>query len=143
MTVGEFGKYLGQTRAGNRWLAGALLAAAAVLATLGAAFRWSPRFPACPIRQATGWRCPACGGTRMLTALLRGDLAGAWYYHPIFLLLIGLAIGSLFWLFLRTFRKNWRPPCLHVQSRWWLLLPAAVLVFWLVRNTGWYRLWFY
>lgn len=39
--------------------------------------------PGCAIYRATGIWCPACGGTRAVLALLRGDLAQSFLYHPI------------------------------------------------------------
>ncbi len=40
----------------------------------------------CPIRFVTGVSCPGCGMTRAWLALLRLDFAGAFYYHPLFLM---------------------------------------------------------
>lgn len=43
----------------------------------------------CPILFLSGIPCPTCGCTRALMCLLRGDLRGYVYYHPlaVFLLL--------------------------------------------------------
>lgn len=38
----------------------------------------------CPIRWLTGIPCPGCGLSRAYLALLRGDLAGAFAFHPLF-----------------------------------------------------------
>ncbi len=38
----------------------------------------------CPIRYATGVPCPGCGMTRAWLAVLHGDLAAAFAYHPLF-----------------------------------------------------------
>ena len=40
-------------------------------------------YPVCPIRAFTGWRCPGCGSTRALSALLSGRLADALHYNPL------------------------------------------------------------
>ena len=43
----------------------------------------------CPIKFITGISCPGCGMTRAwLSLLLRGDLKAAFYYHPLFWILI-------------------------------------------------------
>lgn len=39
--------------------------------------------PGCVIYRTTGIWCPACGGTRSVLALLRGDLIQSFLYHPI------------------------------------------------------------
>jgi hypothetical protein len=44
----------------------------------------------CPFRALTGWYCPLCGGTRLGSALLHGDIAAAFFYNP--LALVGLVI---------------------------------------------------
>lgn len=38
----------------------------------------------CPILWLTGVPCPGCGMTRACGALLHLDIAGAFYYHPLF-----------------------------------------------------------
>lgn len=47
----------------------------------------------CPFRIATGWECPLCGGTRLGTALLHGDVVAAFAYNPV--VLVGLVVLSV------------------------------------------------
>lgn len=44
----------------------------------------------CPFRVVTGWDCPLCGGTRMGSALLHGDVAAAFAFNPV--ALVGIAV---------------------------------------------------
>ena len=37
----------------------------------------------CPLDHMLGIPCPMCGITRALSALLKGDIYGAFYYHPL------------------------------------------------------------
>ena len=49
-------------------------------------FSWGKEFvavPACIIYRTAGIWCPACGGTRAVLALLRGELMQSFLYHPI------------------------------------------------------------
>ena len=39
----------------------------------------------CPIKYLTGVSCAGCGMTRAFTAAFSGDLAAAFYYHPLWL----------------------------------------------------------
>ena len=39
----------------------------------------------CPIRLFTGFSCPGCGMTRAWRKILLGDIKGAFYCHPLFL----------------------------------------------------------
>lgn len=40
----------------------------------------------CPIRRFFGVPCPSCGISRAYTLLFQGDLRGAFYYFPLFLI---------------------------------------------------------
>ena len=40
----------------------------------------------CPIKFLTGISCAGCGMTRAYFSLLRGDVGGAFSYHPLFML---------------------------------------------------------
>ncbi|WP_246019182.1 DUF2752 domain-containing protein [Saccharothrix australiensis] len=58
-------------------------------------------WPPCPLFALTGIQCPACGSTRMVHALLHGDLAAAWRFNAV-MLVVGLPL--LAWLWARWFR---------------------------------------
>ena len=53
----------------------------------------------CPYRLATGGWCPACGCTRALGAVIRGDLAGSVAYNPWSMLLLAQATVITSWIF--------------------------------------------
>jgi hypothetical protein len=59
---------------------------------------WLPR---CPFNAITGLQSPACGATRMVHALVHGDLAAAWHFNAL-MLIAGLPL--LGWLWVRWFR---------------------------------------
>lgn len=53
----------------------------------------------CPVALLTGIPCPGCGMTRALNALVRGDWAEAWLYHPIsFLVATQLLVLVSWWM---------------------------------------------
>lgn len=93
---------------------------------------WTPR---CPFRLATGLDCPGCGGTRALTALVRGEPLLAADHNVVTLALLPvLAYGWVGWL---AHRLGWRRtrPELPTWSAW----PIAVVLgaFMVVRNLPW------
>ena len=47
----------------------------------------------CPLDYIVGLPCPMCGMTRAFLAALSGDFAGAFYYHPLWIVII---IGTAF-----------------------------------------------
>ncbi len=52
-------------------------------------------FFVCPFRWLTGLRCPLCGLTHSLGALLHGDIGLAFRYHPLGPLLVFCAAALL------------------------------------------------
>lgn len=89
--------------------------------------------PACPWRWATGFQCPACGGTRMAYDLLHGDLAAAFTDNPVLLVLGVPTAAFLFAGWLRAGIRGERyqvPIGRHAQTA--ILAIAALWV--LARN---------
>lgn len=72
----------------------------------------------CPFRVVTGWECPLCGGTRMGSALLHGDVGAAFAFNPVALVGIALlgVIGVL-WVVESLGGRAVRPPA-AVRDRW-------------------------
>lgn len=60
--------------------------------------------PACPLHAALGVPCPSCGGTRMIDALVAGDVGAALAWNPL-LFVLGLALGA--W----ALASAWRAAC--------------------------------
>lgn len=58
----------------------------------------------CLLKYFTDLPCPGCGMSRALLTLLRGDLAAAWYWHPMVYSLPVLAL--LVWQDGQIFFKN-------------------------------------
>lgn len=77
----------------------------------------------CPILELTGISCPGCGMTRAWLCVLHGDAAGAFSYHPLFLLPVVLAV---LWLVRRRIPPKW-------MNRLVLALLLLTLFVWLLR----------
>ncbi len=80
---------------GTRLLVGGIVAAGATAALFGGT---DDGVTICPFRRATGGGyCPACGGTRAISMIVRGDAAGAFVQHPVAALIaiqiVVLAVG--------------------------------------------------
>lgn len=118
------------------------LAAAAVTAVAGT---WLLRhfdpnvahglFPTCMFHDLTGLYCIGCGMTRMLHALVHGDVARAFSMNPLAMSL--LAVSPL----LAAWKLGWRPRRLQplvallAEPKFWLVLLPA---YWVARNLPWF-----
>jgi hypothetical protein len=72
----------------------------------------------CPFRVVTGWECPLCGGTRMGSALLHGDVPAAFAYNPVALLgIVVLGVVGVLWVVEALGGRAVRPPA-AVRDRW-------------------------
>ncbi|MEV0679740.1 DUF2752 domain-containing protein [Actinosynnema sp. NPDC050436] len=98
----------------------------------GGAGSW---WPACPLYALTGIQCPACGSTRMVHALLHGDLAAAWRFNAV-MLVAGLPLLAWLWVrWLRSARRGERTPPLPAKVG--VPVVALAVVWMLVRNLAW------
>jgi len=89
----------------RRWVGGPVgvavgAAVGAVVVYLGDPTTPGSWLPRCPFNWLTGLDCPACGSTRMVYALLHGDVVAAWHFNAV-MLVAGLPL--LGWLWLRWF----------------------------------------
>ncbi len=117
-------------------------AAWTVLAALALAFfvwRYALGAPAvgrCWIWEHWHVYCPGCGGTRALTALARGQVGRALYYHPAVPLLA--ALGTVYLasqtLWRLRGRRGWT---LRYDPRWPGMLVGLFLINCAVRNLLW------
>ncbi|EOT42567.1 DUF2752 domain-containing protein [Enterococcus dispar] len=46
----------------------------------------------CPLKAVTGLPCPVCGMTRAFVHLAQGEITTAFYYHPLFWVIILLVV---------------------------------------------------
>jgi Protein of unknown function (DUF2752) len=90
----------------------------------------------CPFRAITGWDCPLCGGTRMGSALLHGDVQAAFLYNPLALIcLLVLGLLGVLWAveaaggpairLPRSFATTWLR---RIRAGQWLAVGLAIAV---------------
>jgi uncharacterized protein DUF2752 len=119
---------------GLRWLGGF----AAFGIGLSALYAATGRGFGCPFRAVTGWDCPFCGGTRLGSALLHGDVATAFAFNPlVFVGLVALTVTGVLWVVELLGGPSVRPPARvrRITTNQWLVVAAVVaVVFTLARN---------
>lgn len=89
----------------------------------------------CPFLALTGWHCPLCGGTRMGSALLHGDLGSAFAANPLALVAVAiLSLLTVLWTVELLGGPALRPPrpVIHrlrgVPAAVWLVVGAALAI---------------
>lgn len=90
--------------------------------------------PPCLILEHTGFYCAGCGTQRMLTALLRGDIPGAFSHNPFMFLCLPLAVLYVLWEASRYVRGRgplWQTKGARIAA---LAVLALALAFTAVRN---------
>lgn len=93
----------------------------------------------CMFHLLTGLHCPGCGMTRCVGALVHGDIAQAFAWNPLFVLLLPVILfGSA-----RIVWTTWTGAKLRPLAipRWpWLVFIAIVVAFAIARNIDLYPL---
>ncbi len=84
----------------------------------------------CPIKHLTGISCAGCGMTRALMSAIRLDFSAAFYYHPLWILLLPFGISYI----ILSQRKNKLWVNILVSSA--VILLVGVWLFRLIRGDG-------
>jgi hypothetical protein len=127
---GPFGETREPPKPRGWWLGLALLAMLALWLLRWAVETGLP-MPKCGFREATGLPCPACGSTRVLAALVGGNMVGAWRLNPLgTVLMVGCALAGVVRLTGHTARLRLLSSPERRRTAGWLLA-ALVLVNWL------------
>lgn len=86
----------------------------------------------CPFALLTGTACPGCGLTRAGVALVRGDVAGAFAFHPL-VVPVALALGAAWLVGLARRRGRRFDVDRRLIDRAVLVLGVLFAVTWLIR----------
>lgn len=87
----------------------------------------------CLFKQVTTIPCPSCGSTRSVLSLLKGDLAGAFYWNPFGVLLISVLLIAPFWILYDLASQKESLLTAYVKAERflrlkWVAIPAILIV---------------
>jgi hypothetical protein len=111
---------------------------ATLLAAVAIVLLWFPPscngfYPQCPIYAALHLKCPGCGATRALAALLHGHLNQALHRNALITLLLPFALGYgivCYWRILRNESYRWpRLPTAAIYA-----VATTAVLFTILRN---------
>ncbi len=90
--------------------------------------------PQCWIYHQTGILCPACGGTRCLIYLLKGNLIYAFFSHMVFFIGIVYLLIFNFVYIINLNKKEKIGTCIYPKY-WYIIIFAVVLIIYtIIRN---------
>jgi hypothetical protein len=90
-------------------------------------------YPVCVFHEVTGWECPGCGGLRATHQLLHGNIAAAWHFNAMVVLLAPAAAWFALREVVRQTTGRILPGSPARPAFLWTVLPAFVL-FAVLRN---------
>ncbi|MCG6552624.1 MAG: DUF2752 domain-containing protein [Candidatus Magnetominusculus sp. LBB02] len=82
-------------------------------------------YPKCVFHELTGLYCPGCGSTRAVYQLLHGNIAAAFRFNPF----VVLTLPFIIYCILAEFGAF-----AQFSSRYGWTFPAAIAIFWILRN---------
>ena len=90
--------------------------------------------PKCWVHQTTGLFCPACGGTRCIINLLKGNWVGAFFSHMVFCIAF-VYLGILNVVYIINLNKE-KKIAMWIYPKYWYIIIFAVLliIYTIVRN---------
>ena len=89
--------------------------------------------PPCPIKMLLHIDCPLCGGTRMVEAVVHGDLPLAFRMNAVALVLVVAAVWAVVAVVVERVADR-RMPSWH-RLRWaWPIVCAVVAAWFVIRN---------
>lgn len=83
--------------------------------------------PKCWLYNATGLLCPACGGTRFVTYLIKGDFIKAFFSHMIFFIVF-LYLFILNMLYLINLNREKKIGKWFYPKYWYVIIFTIVLI---------------
>lgn len=100
-------------------------------------------FLPCRIKQLTGFNCLSCGCTRATFALLKGNVAEAIWYNPLYIVLLGWIVYLYARVVISLFTLPYRPYRLRLDWKWGIAIGAVALAFTVIRNLPFYQAYFF
>lgn len=90
--------------------------------------------PQCPFYSLTGFYCPGCGSQRAFSALMHGDLLGAFKFNSLMVASLPFILYAAIVFALNTFREKQIVQKIFYSPVFVKTFLIIVLAFWILRN---------
>jgi hypothetical protein len=90
-------------------------------------------YPSCPLHELTGWSCPGCGSLRAMHQLTHGNIAAAFRFNPLLVILLPVVGWLIFREYMRLLTGKKLPGLVTYPACGWALAVVVVL-FGILRN---------
>lgn len=131
-------KYGGYRRRLGWLILGGIVVGVALLAVHRSRSGGDSWLPGCLFHELTGLHCPGCGLTRAAHAALHGDAAKAFYFNPVGMVLLPLAMVGVGIEIVGWVRGRALPFRLNVGARGGWAIVVLLVSFWIMRNLPWW-----
>lgn len=110
----------------------------ALLAVGALAFFWWSGSSLCMVKNTTGIPCPGCGLTRATMAMLSGDWAAVWTYHPLAPVISPAVAGFIGLATLRALKGHPNPLAIArvFPAPAWMVVGLILVGLWVARLVG-------
>ncbi len=90
--------------------------------------------PKCWVYQITGFLCPACGGTKCVIFLLKGNLIEAFFSHILFFIgIVYLLVVNVIYI-INLNRKKKMAKILYPKTLYGIIFVVLLIIYTIVRN---------
>ena len=97
----------------------------------------------CSIKTVTGFNYVSCGATHATLALLRGDIATAFYYNPLYIVCICWLIYLYSRLIVSLFIRPYHRYVVRLDWKGAIIIAVIIFAFTIIRNFPFYQAIFY
>ena len=88
----------------------------------------------CIFHKITGFYCPGCGATRCILSLIKGNIKAAFFYNPLFFIMIPFFIFGIIYKCYIYIADKEEKIISNIPNYIWVVVLIIVIIFGILRN---------